>query len=82
VNSCFPARTLSPSCTELTDNYEAAPFIRRVFSVQSVLYSHLSSTEGPECPSVETALKAFMHHGRLGAHLQHDVSRYVQLAPT
>ncbi|KAM4533926.1 condensin-2 complex subunit G2 isoform 1-T2 [Odontesthes bonariensis] len=41
---------------------------------KSVLYSHLSSTEGPDCPSLETALKAFMHHGRLGAHLQHDLT--------
>uniref|UniRef100_A0A3B3BD34 Non-SMC condensin II complex, subunit G2 n=1 Tax=Oryzias melastigma TaxID=30732 RepID=A0A3B3BD34_ORYME len=40
---------------------------------KSVLYSHLSSTtEIQECPSVETALKAFTFHGRLGAHLQHN----------
>ncbi|XP_008289557.1 condensin-2 complex subunit G2 [Stegastes partitus] len=39
---------------------------------KSVLYVHLSSTtEDPQCPSVETALKAFTYHGRLGAHLQH-----------
>lgn len=39
---------------------------------RSVLYAHLSSaTEDPESPSVETALKVFMYHSRLGAHLQH-----------
>uniref|UniRef100_A0A3Q1FKQ8 Non-SMC condensin II complex, subunit G2 n=1 Tax=Acanthochromis polyacanthus TaxID=80966 RepID=A0A3Q1FKQ8_9TELE len=39
---------------------------------KSVLYSHLSSTtDDPHCPSMETALKAFTYHGRLGAHLQH-----------
>ncbi|XP_047468058.1 condensin-2 complex subunit G2 [Mugil cephalus] len=40
---------------------------------RSVLYTRLSSaTEDPKCPSVETALKAFMFHNRLGAHLQHN----------
>lgn len=40
-----------------------------------VLYSHLSSTtEHPKHASVETALSAFKHHGRLGAHLQHNLS--------
>ncbi|XP_041823460.1 condensin-2 complex subunit G2 [Melanotaenia boesemani] len=39
---------------------------------KSVLYSHLSSTEDPGHPSMETALQAFMYHGRLGAHLQHN----------
>uniref|UniRef100_A0A3P9KMK7 Non-SMC condensin II complex, subunit G2 n=1 Tax=Oryzias latipes TaxID=8090 RepID=A0A3P9KMK7_ORYLA len=44
-------------------------------SWKSVLYSHLSSTtEIPECPSMETALKAFIFHGRLGAHLQHNLT--------
>uniref|UniRef100_A0A3P9NTA7 Non-SMC condensin II complex, subunit G2 n=1 Tax=Poecilia reticulata TaxID=8081 RepID=A0A3P9NTA7_POERE len=39
---------------------------------KSVLYTHLrSSTEDPKRPEVETALKAFVYHGRLGAHLQH-----------
>ncbi|XP_043960274.1 condensin-2 complex subunit G2 isoform X1 [Gambusia affinis] len=39
---------------------------------KSVLYTHLrSSTEDPKRPKVETALKAFVYHGRLGAHLQH-----------
>ncbi|XP_061569664.1 condensin-2 complex subunit G2 [Cololabis saira] len=42
---------------------------------KSVLFNHLSSTAHvPECPGVETALKAFMFHGRLGAHLQHDLT--------
>lgn len=41
---------------------------------QSVLYTHLSSTtEDPKSPNLETALKAFMFHGRLSAHLQHKV---------
>ncbi|XP_074478692.1 condensin-2 complex subunit G2 isoform X2 [Sebastes fasciatus] len=41
----------------------------------SVLYTHLSSTtEDPKSPSVETAMKVFRHHGRLGAHLQHSSS--------
>eukprot|EP00064_Thunnus_orientalis_P018796 superscaffoldBa00004453_g18902 len=40
---------------------------------KSVLYTHLSSaSEDPRSPSVEVALKAFMYHGRLGAHLQHN----------
>lgn len=40
-----------------------------------MLYTHLSdTTEDSEIPSVDTALKAFMYHGRLGAHLQHNVS--------
>ncbi|XP_047204958.1 condensin-2 complex subunit G2 isoform X1 [Girardinichthys multiradiatus] len=40
---------------------------------KSVLYTHLSSsTEDPNSPKVETALKALMYHGRLGAHLQHN----------
>ncbi|XP_068437822.1 condensin-2 complex subunit G2 isoform X2 [Clinocottus analis] len=39
---------------------------------RSVLYAHLSSsTQDPKIPSVETSLKVFKHHGRLGAHLQH-----------
>ncbi|XP_059182454.1 condensin-2 complex subunit G2 isoform X2 [Centropristis striata] len=42
---------------------------------RSVLYTHLSSTtEDPKSPSVETALKVFVYHGRLGAHLQHSSS--------
>ncbi|KAM6900149.1 condensin-2 complex subunit G2 [Xenentodon cancila] len=42
---------------------------------KSVLFNHLSATaHAPECPSVETALKAFMYHGRLGAHLQHNLT--------
>ncbi|XP_041669666.1 condensin-2 complex subunit G2 isoform X1 [Cheilinus undulatus] len=42
---------------------------------QSVLYCHLNSaTEDPKSPDVETALKAFMYHSRLGAHLQHNFS--------
>uniref|UniRef100_UPI0037E89E00 condensin-2 complex subunit G2 n=1 Tax=Semicossyphus pulcher TaxID=241346 RepID=UPI0037E89E00 len=42
---------------------------------KSVLHSHLSSTtQDPTSPSVETALKVFMYHGRLGAHLQHNSS--------
>uniref|UniRef100_A0A3Q3FX96 Non-SMC condensin II complex, subunit G2 n=1 Tax=Labrus bergylta TaxID=56723 RepID=A0A3Q3FX96_9LABR len=41
----------------------------------SVLNSHLSSaSEDPERPEVETALRVFMYHGRLSAHLQHNVS--------
>ncbi|XP_037613315.1 condensin-2 complex subunit G2 isoform X2 [Sebastes umbrosus] len=41
----------------------------------SVLYTHLSSTtEDPKSPSVETTMKVFRHHGRLGAHLQHSSS--------
>ncbi|XP_075936822.1 condensin-2 complex subunit G2 [Anarhichas minor] len=44
-------------------------------SWRSVLNTHLSSaTEDPKSPGVETALKVFMHHGRLGAHLQHSSS--------
>ncbi|XP_032360286.1 condensin-2 complex subunit G2 [Etheostoma spectabile] len=40
-----------------------------------VLYTHLSSpTEDPKSPSMETALKVFTYHGRLGAHLQHNSS--------
>ncbi|GLD75565.1 condensin-2 complex subunit G2 [Lates japonicus] len=42
---------------------------------KSVLYTHLSSTtEDPNSPSLDTALKAFVFHGRLGAHLQHNAS--------
>ncbi|XP_070709148.1 condensin-2 complex subunit G2 [Pempheris klunzingeri] len=42
---------------------------------RSVLYTHLSSTaEDPKSPDVETALKVFVYHGRLGAHLQHNSS--------
>ncbi|XP_030612385.1 condensin-2 complex subunit G2 isoform X3 [Archocentrus centrarchus] len=42
---------------------------------KSVLYTHLSSTtEDPKHPRVETALKALKSHGRLGAHLQHNLS--------
>ncbi|KAM4718590.1 LOW QUALITY PROTEIN: condensin-2 complex subunit G2 [Anableps anableps] len=42
---------------------------------KSVLYTHLgSTTEDPNSPKVETALKAFMYHGRLGAHLQHNLT--------
>ncbi|CAJ1082067.1 condensin-2 complex subunit G2 isoform X1 [Xyrichtys novacula] len=40
---------------------------------KSVLYSHLSSTTiDPKSPDVETALRVFMFHSRLGAHLQHN----------
>ncbi|XP_029385152.1 condensin-2 complex subunit G2 [Echeneis naucrates] len=40
---------------------------------KTVLHSHLSSsTEDPQRPNLETALKAFIFHSRLGAHLQHD----------
>ncbi|KAF7669955.1 hypothetical protein LDENG_00105460 [Lucifuga dentata] len=39
---------------------------------RSVLHTHLSSTaEDPKSPSVDTALKAFMYHSCLCAHLQH-----------
>ncbi|KAM9337176.1 condensin-2 complex subunit G2 [Symphorus nematophorus] len=42
---------------------------------RSVLYNHLSSTtEDPKSPGVETALRVFTYHGRLGAHLQHNFS--------
>ncbi|KAM9712590.1 condensin-2 complex subunit G2 [Menidia menidia] len=41
---------------------------------KSVLYSHLSSSGDPEPPSLETALRAFTYHGRLGAHLQHNLT--------
>ncbi|XP_030254923.1 condensin-2 complex subunit G2 isoform X1 [Sparus aurata] len=42
---------------------------------RSVLYTHLSATtEDPKSPDVETALKVFVYHGRLGAHLQHSSS--------
>ncbi|XP_067341992.1 condensin-2 complex subunit G2 [Channa argus] len=41
---------------------------------KSVLYTHLSSTADPKSFSVDTALKAFVFHGRLGAHLQHNYS--------
>ncbi|TKS87656.1 G2 Chromosome-associated protein [Collichthys lucidus] len=40
---------------------------------RSVLYAHLSSEE-TQSPGVETALKVFAYHGRLGAHLQHNSS--------
>lgn len=41
---------------------------------RSVLYTHLSSsTEETNGPSVDTALKVFTYHGRLGAHLQHSL---------
>lgn len=43
-------------------------------SQQSVLYAHLNSNTEVPSPSVEVALKAFMYHSRLGAHLQHNVS--------
>ncbi|KAJ0059729.1 hypothetical protein NL108_011219, partial [Boleophthalmus pectinirostris] len=39
-----------------------------------VLYAHLKSSEEPSGASVQTALKAFTCHGRLGAHLQHSSS--------
>ncbi|XP_029001424.1 condensin-2 complex subunit G2 isoform X1 [Betta splendens] len=40
---------------------------------KSVLHIHLNSrTEDPKVPSVDTALKAFMYYGRLGAHLQNN----------
>ncbi|XP_034428998.1 condensin-2 complex subunit G2 isoform X1 [Hippoglossus hippoglossus] len=42
---------------------------------KSVLHTHLSSTADDQPkPSLETALKAFLLQGRLGAHLQHDAS--------
>ncbi|XP_053715886.1 condensin-2 complex subunit G2 [Synchiropus splendidus] len=42
---------------------------------KSVLYTHLNSTaELEKTPSVDVALKAFIYHGRLGAHLQHTLS--------
>ncbi|XP_029313120.1 LOW QUALITY PROTEIN: condensin-2 complex subunit G2 [Cottoperca gobio] len=42
---------------------------------RSELYTHLSSTtKDSKRPSVETALKVFMYHGRLGAHLQQSYS--------
>ncbi|KAL6097725.1 ncapg2 [Pungitius sinensis] len=42
---------------------------------RSMLYTHLSSAaEDAKYPSVETALKAFVHHGQLSAHLQHSSS--------
>ncbi|KAM8823717.1 condensin-2 complex subunit G2 [Spinachia spinachia] len=42
---------------------------------RSVLYTHLSAAAvDANYPSVETALKAFVHHGQLGAHLQHSSS--------
>nr|XP_040023669.1 condensin-2 complex subunit G2 [Gasterosteus aculeatus aculeatus]XP_040023670.1 condensin-2 complex subunit G2 [Gasterosteus aculeatus aculeatus] len=42
---------------------------------RSVLYTHLSAAaEDAKYPSVETALKAFVHHGQLSAHLQHSSS--------
>nr|XP_019943442.1 PREDICTED: condensin-2 complex subunit G2 [Paralichthys olivaceus] len=42
---------------------------------KSVLHNHLSSTtDDLPRPSLETALKAFMLQGRLGAHLQHNAS--------
>ncbi|XP_068160430.1 condensin-2 complex subunit G2 [Antennarius striatus] len=44
-------------------------------SWRSVLYTHLaSSTADPKGPAVETALRVFVFHGRLGAHLQHSSS--------
>ncbi|XP_015232966.1 PREDICTED: condensin-2 complex subunit G2 isoform X1 [Cyprinodon variegatus] len=40
---------------------------------KSVLYTYLSSsTEDPNSPTVQTALKAFIYHGRLSVHLQHS----------
>ncbi|XP_026217742.1 condensin-2 complex subunit G2 isoform X2 [Anabas testudineus] len=41
---------------------------------KSVLYTHLSSTADDKTPSLDTALKAVIYHGRLGAHLQHNSS--------
>ncbi|XP_060950059.1 condensin-2 complex subunit G2 [Limanda limanda] len=42
---------------------------------KSVLHTHLSSTADDQPkPSLETARKAFLLHGRLGAHLQHNAS--------
>lgn len=42
---------------------------------QLVLYSHLSSSEAQaDVPSAETALRAFVLHARLSAHLHHKVS--------
>ncbi|XP_053268370.1 condensin-2 complex subunit G2 isoform X1 [Pleuronectes platessa] len=42
---------------------------------KSVLHTHLSSpADDQPRPSLETALKAFLLHGRLGAHLQHNAS--------
>ncbi|KAK2859568.1 hypothetical protein Q5P01_004188 [Channa striata] len=41
---------------------------------KSVLYAHLSSTADPKSLSLDTALKAFVFHGRFGAHLQHSSS--------
>ncbi|KAM3860758.1 condensin-2 complex subunit G2 [Diretmus argenteus] len=44
-------------------------------SWKPLLYAHLSSTPAdPKGPSVETTLKAFTLHMRLGAHLQHNSS--------
>lgn len=54
----------------------ASALIKACLSLQSLLYTHLSgSTEDPGCPSAETALAVFVYHVRLGAHLQHSVSR-------
>ncbi|KAM9333341.1 condensin-2 complex subunit G2 isoform 1-T2 [Pholidichthys leucotaenia] len=42
---------------------------------KSVLYTYLSAdTDDPKQPSVEMALKAFVYHGHLAAHLQHNLS--------
>lgn len=37
-----------------------------------LLFNHLSSSEEPNNPSVQTAVKAFVFHGQLCAHLQHN----------
>lgn len=46
-------------------------------SAQLLLFNHLSSSEEPNNPSVQTAVKAFVFHGQLCAHLQHNVSLHL-----
>lgn len=52
------------------------------FPSQSVLLSHLSSSEArADVPRAETALRAFALHARLSAHLQHKVSPIAYMPP-
>lgn len=68
---------VSPTAPARAPRPRASAWFQPCLSLQAVLDAHLSGATGqPSRPSAEaeTALGAFVCHGRLGAHLQHSVS--------
>lgn len=64
-----------PTAPARAPNPRASASFQPCLSLQAVLHAHLSGATGePSRPSAETALGAFVCHGRFGAHLQHSVS--------